>query len=221
MIKRFSSIRFIFLNLALALLVGCHVEEKQDKAILPGGKPEKLASFKSSEEERAVYLKEITALARELDKGYEDGWICGRNSRVHKSGYRLVSPEMKAEFALAYQQMLNQSGQNLAVEVNSYVPYSKRFEFALNWWQQSKAVTQFDSQSTKKKVVWVHESLLDGSELFWRAFENENQGAVNSVSVMAHDKEQDMVFNYMEAEGMPGNYSEQYSKWSKVLEPGH
>lgn len=170
------------------------------------------------EEERLIYGKKIAAMAEELDHGFEDGWICGRNTRVHKSGYKDVDPNVKAEFALAYQEMINKTSQNLAVDIDSYVPYSKRFEFALNWWRHSKAGEAFEKESVKKKIVWVHESLLDGSELFWRVYELQHPGQVNSVAVMAHDKEQDMVFNYMEREGEQGTFSKLYKKWFSVLD---
>jgi hypothetical protein len=38
---------------------------------------------------------------------------------------------------------------------------------------------------------------------------------VNSAAVLAHYKEQDMVFNYMENERTPGSFSDQYVNWKE------
>lgn len=219
MLDRFKNFQ-IFVILSAVLLVGACTGKSQDAVGSGSGIESKAVSTGKSGatvEERALYTKEIAAMAEQLDRTYEDGWICGRNTRVHKSGYRDVSPQIKAQFAVAYQEMLNKTDQNLAMEASSYVPYSKRFEFALDWWKNSDAREAFLKEPTKKKLVWLQESMLDGSELFWRVFEKLNPGKVNSVAVMAHDQEQDMVYNYTEREGHPGSFSQQWVIWSDTL----
>lgn len=202
----------IFIIGALLVLAGCHVEENVSN------KPTKSSFRALTKAERSEYRKEITALAFRLDRKFEDGWICGRNSRVLKSSYRIVDPEIKADFALAYHKMIRESNQNLAASIGSYVPYDKRFEFALNWWRNSKAETLFQKEKTKKKVQWLHESMLDASELFWRVFEKKYRKEINNAFVLAHDKEQDMVYNYMEKEGNPSTFSNVYVRWKDRLE---
>lgn len=219
MLDRFKNFQ-IFVILSAVLLVGACTGKSQDAVGSGSGIESKAVSTGKSGatvEERALYTKEIAAMAEQLDRTYEDGWICGRNTRVHKSGYRDVSPQVKAQFAVAYQEMLNKTDQNLAMEASSYIPYSKRFEFALDWWKNSDAREAFLKEPTKKKLVWLQESMLDGSELFWRVFEKLNPGKVNSVAVMAHDQEQDMVYNYTEKEGHPGSFSQQWVIWSDTL----
>ncbi len=219
MLDRFKNFQ-IFVILSAVLLVGACTGKSQDAVGSGSGIESKAVSTGKSGatvEERALYTKEIAAMAEQLDRTYEDGWICGRNTRVHKSGYRDVSPQVKAQFAVAYQEMLNKTDQNLAMEASSYIPYSKRFEFALDWWKNSDAREAFLKEPTKKKLVWLQESMLDGSELFWRVFEKLNPGKVNSVAVMAHDQEQDMVYNYTEREGHPGSFSQQWVIWSDTL----
>ncbi|MCA9816450.1 MAG: hypothetical protein R3C24_13980 [Cyanobacteriota/Melainabacteria group bacterium] len=219
--KSEKSRRFqIVIMLSVALSIGACTGKSQDTVGSGSGAESQAVSTGKSgvtAEERALYTKEIAAMAEQLDRTYEDGWICGRNTRVHKSGYRDVSPQIKAQFAVAYQEMLNKTDQNLAMEASSYVPYSKRFKFALDWWKNSDAREAFLKEPTKKKLVWLQESMLDGSELFWRVFEKLNPGKVNSVAVMAHDQEQDMVYNYTEREGHPGSFSQQWVIWSDTL----
>ena len=219
MLDRFKNFQTVILLVATLSVCSCSGKSQDSVGSGSGVESKPVSTGKSgvSAEERALYTKEIAAMAEQLDRTYEDGWICGRNTRVHKSGYRDVCPKIKAQFAVAYQEMLNKTDQNLAMEASSYVPYSKRFKFALDWWKGSDARQAFIKEPTKKKLVWLQESMLDGSELFWRVFEKLNPGKVNSVAVMAHDQEQDMVYNYTEREGHPGSFSQQWVIWSDTL----
>jgi hypothetical protein len=158
-------------------------------------------------------VENIEAVAQRADRNFEDGWICNRNARVLKTGYARVSPKAKAQFALAYRKMIEAQGENLATDVTTYVPYKKRADFALDYWRKSDSASAFEAETTKKKVQWIYESMLDAGELFWRAYEILHPQQVNSAAVLAHYKEQDMVFNYMEDEGTPGSFSDQYVKW--------
>ncbi len=110
---------------------------------------------------------------------------------------------------MAYHQWILGTGQNLAADWNSYVPYSKRSKFARAWWSNPANDSKFSKQDPKYKVVWIRESLLDGSELWWRAYEQLAGDRVSSPDVLAHDAEQKLVFNYAESEGHPGSFSTQ------------
>ena len=194
-------------------LPGCRVSEVSK----PHGSEEGFQSpfLKLEGKEKDIYLAKITALAASLDRKFEDGWIAGKNSRVLKTLYRGVDPSIKAEFALAYQAMIVDSNQNLSQSLESYIPYSKRAEFAYQWWSNSVVKDKFLAEPLKKRVYWVHESMLDASELFWRVFEKEYASRVNSAMVLAHYKEQEMVFDFMEKDGSPSSFSEQYHHWKK------
>jgi len=157
----------------------------------------------------------IEDVARRADGTFEDSWICNRNARVLKTGYARVSPKEKARFAMAYRKMLEAQGENLATDLNSYVPYKKRSQFTLDYWRKSECSKEFEAETKKKKIQWIYESMLDAGELFFRAYELLRPEQVNSAAVLAHYKEQDMVFNFMEDEKTPGAYSEQYVNWKE------
>ncbi len=157
----------------------------------------------------------IEDVARRADGTFEDSWICNRNARVLKTGYARVSPKEKAKFAMAYRKMLEDAGENLAVDLNSYVSYRKRAQFTLDYWRASDCSKEFEAEKKKKKIQWIYESMLDAGELFWRAYELLRPEQVNSAAVLAHYKEQDMVFNYMEDEKTPGAFNEQYVNWKE------
>lgn len=157
----------------------------------------------------------IEDVARRADGSFEDSWICNRNARVLKTGYARVSAKEKAKFALAYRKMLEAEGENLAADLKSYVPYKKRADFTLDYWRKSDDAKVFEAETKKKKIQWIYESMLDAGELFWRAYELLRPEQVNSAAVLAHYKEQDMVFNYMEDEKTPGSYSEEYVNWKE------
>ena len=46
----------------------------------------------------------------------------------------------------------------------------------------------------------MQESLRDGSELWWRAYELQFPEGIDSAAAMAHEAEQDMVTNFKENE---------------------
>jgi len=167
-------------------------------------------------ESEDVYLDAIEQLAFATDTTNVDGWVAGTYSRVFKSDYLVVVPTVKARFAVDYQKMLDKSGQNLAVDLKTYVPYSKREAFARQWWSNSEYAKDFKAEPVKKQIAWCYESLWDGSELFWRVFEARHPNQVNSAAVMAHDKEQQMVHEYMEDEKTPGSFSKRYAVWKEL-----
>jgi hypothetical protein len=140
--------------------------------------------------------------------GIEDGYYFGEEPRNFKTDYAIVKPQDKADFAMAYEQMLSQAGENMMSKWESYVPYSRRSDFARNWWSQH--APDFDKQSQKMQILWIHESLLDGGELWWRSVEKLVGDKMTSPAVLTHDEEQRLVFKYAENERSEGSLSTQY-----------
>ncbi len=143
-----------------------------------------------------VVLEEAT----ELEGKVIDGWFFGQDSRSLKSGYTKSSSATKAQFACDYMKMLVDSKEDLLTNWQSYVPYSQRAKFAESWWSDSKHSTSFKSEPYYKQIIWLHEALMDGSELWWRALEKQCQDEVPSAAALAHDSEQQMVSKYKENE---------------------
>lgn|GEM_PF-2138185 len=163
-----------------------------------------------------VTVEEVAAVAEKADRDYVDGWIDGRDPRVFKSYYKTLTPVQKAEFAMAYHDMVEKSDQNLAQSYKTYIPYKKRVAFARNYWENSQFGAKFKSEIEKMQVAWIHESLLDGSELWWRAAEGRFGNRISSPSQMAHDVEQNMVSKYMEDEGTESTFSQQMTDKTKI-----
>jgi hypothetical protein len=149
----------------------------------------------------------IAQEARARDKEFVDGWYFGELPRIFKSGYGKASADLKTRFAMDYHAFLDGAGENLEAKWESYVPYSQRSKFARAWW--TKADATFNSQDAKMKVVWIHEALMDGSELWFRAMEKILTDKVQSSTVLAHDHEQKLVYDYSESERQPGTFSTQ------------
>jgi hypothetical protein len=149
----------------------------------------------------------IVEESKKNDHTVVDGWYYGEEPRIFKSAYYKLTPEQKATFALAYQEWLNQCGQNMVADWTSYVPYTKRSLWARKWFTEHHP--EFSKETSKMKVVWIHEALLDGSELRWRALEQLARGQVQGQAELAHDAEQKLVFKYAESEGQEGSLSTQ------------
>jgi hypothetical protein len=141
--------------------------------------------------------------ATELQGKIVDGWFRGEDPRSLKSGYRDSSAAIKAHFACDYARMLNENGQDLVNRWTSYVPYSKRSEYARKWWTAQEHSTEFTRADHWMQIIWLREALLDGSELWWRAFEKQYPGGTGSAAALAHDAEQDMVGKFKENESSP------------------
>lgn len=192
MIKRFLTILLAF------ALTSCSVQEESS----PG------ALRKEADRGRQLYnrlaLEDIEPIARDADSKLVDGWVCGRDPRVFKSPYRVQSPRDKAQFALAYRDFLDEHPQELAASRKTYIPYKMRSAFARKYWERLPA---FVAESEKYQVAWIHESLLDGSELLFRALEKKFGGALNSALIMSHDVEQNMVSKYMEDESTESSFA--------------
>ena len=153
--------------------------------------------------------KSIIDQAHQVDQTVVDGWFFGQEPRLFKSGYRKTTPEQKADFAMDYAKMVADSGQQMDVKWDSYIPYSKRRDFATAWWSDPAHDTEFVKQDPKYKVLWIHEALLDGSELWWRSYERLGGSQVPPPAVLAHDAEQSLVSKYSESDHNPGSFSTQ------------
>lgn len=153
--------------------------------------------------------KSITEQAHQVDQTVIDGWFFGQEPRLFKSGYRKTTPEQKADFAMDYAKMVADSGQQMDVKWDSYIPYSKRRDFATAWWSDPAHDTEYVKQDPKYKVLWIHEALLDGSELWWRSYERLGSPQVPPQAVLAHDAEQSLVSKYSESDHNPGSFSTQ------------
>ncbi len=147
----------------------------------------------------ATVLKEST----ELQGTMVDGWFHGEDSRSLKTEYAKAPPAVKAKFACDYQTMLSQNKQDMVNQWQSYVPWSKRAAFARKWWsdpQNSNQSESFLKADRWKQILWMQESMRDGSELWWRAYEKQFPEGIDSAAAMAHESEQDMVTNFKENE---------------------
>lgn len=140
--------------------------------------------------------------------GIVDGFYFGEEPRNFKTGYLLTKPEMKTEFALAYEDMLNKHGENMLLNWQSYVPYSQRADFAKNWWTEH--CPDFRTQQKKYKILWMHEAMLDAGELWFRAVEKAARDSMDSSRVLTHDEEQRLVFKYAENDRSEGSLSTQF-----------
>ena len=181
-----------------------------------GGKAVAGASETEAAKGDRVTVEEVAAIAKVADRDLVDGWINGRDPRVFKSYYKTLTPMQKAQFAMAYHDMIEKSDQNLAQSYKTYIPYKKRVAFARNYWENSEFGAKFKSEIEKMQVAWIHESLLDGSELWWRAAEKRFGNAISSPAQMAHDVEQNMVSKYMEDEGTESTFSQQMTDKTKI-----
>ncbi len=164
-----------------------------------------------------VTVEDVAEIAKKVDLGFEDGWIAGREARVFKSYYRVLSATEKAKFALAYHDFLEPFHQDLGNNLATYVPYKKRAAFARQYWLNSSSGEKFKSEKEKYQIAWMHESLLDGGELWWRAAEKRFGNKIDSVLALVHDTEQNMVSKYMEDEKTEGTFSSQMS--DKSIKP--
>ncbi|MBX9573269.1 MAG: hypothetical protein K2X77_30500 [Candidatus Obscuribacterales bacterium] len=153
----------------------------------------------------------IEKMAKDADNTVVDGWFFGQEARLLKSFYRKVEPADKAKFAVAYHKWIRSKNQDMVRNFESYVPYSQRASFARDWW--SKENPRFLKQETKYQVLWMHESIEDAGELWWRAVEKLRESPVSSMEVLAHDEEQKMVSKFMESSRSPhGSISDQIWK---------
>lgn len=206
--------RTAFILLATLSCAGCGVSPAQKDS-----SPESAIEFsagtqKSSGPAAAVSPDNYRACMREIaasaDETVMDGWFYGQDPRFFKSFYRKVSPELKADFAVDYHEWLKQFGQDLVRDMKSYVPYSKRADFAMNWWAEK--VERFKTEPLKMQVLWAHESIQDAGELWWRACEKIQPEAIRSDENLAHDEEQRMIAAFMDRENSPGQISDQIWK---------
>lgn len=138
--------------------------------------------------------------AKELEGKVIDGWYFGQDSRSLKSGYAQSPSATKAQFACDYMNFLLDNHEDLLKDWHSYLPYSVREKFAREWWSDPKHSETFTADAHYKQIIWLHEAIMDGSELWWRALERQCPEGVPSPQALAHDSEQQMVSKYKENE---------------------
>jgi hypothetical protein len=205
----------VILFVSVTFLTGC-VRENVKLSVAQ----DKSSASKGSDSSELLSVDEVMAVAAACDAEYTDGWICSREPRILKSPYGKISPQEKADFAMAYRQFIESGKQDLLNRPLSYIPYKERANFARNYWQHSaKFGAQFCAEKKKMQVCWVHESLLDGGELWWRAAEKHFGDKINSLGAMAHDNEQDMVFHYMDSPGSPSSFAFEYARAPEIIAP--
>lgn len=153
---------------------------------------------------------EVLNLTTVHEKQVDDGWYFNQYPRIFKTQYAGASPDLKARFAVDYAEMLKTAHQDLVANWDSYVSYTARTEFANKWWHEHDDTGRFAKLDSNRKlhVVWLHESILDASELWWRSFEIKNAEGLPTEQALAHDEEQKKVFNYMDHEGQPRSLSD-------------
>lgn len=151
---------------------------------------------------------EVMDEARKHDRVMEDGWYFGELPRIFKSPYGQAPLDDKVKFACAEAEFLKASKQDMAKNTESYVPYSKRADFARKWWQASDQAKKYAEQPEKLQILWLQESLMDGSELWWRALEDKNRATMDSMRALAHDEEQKRVSRFLDVEGQPRSLSD-------------
>lgn len=150
---------------------------------------------------------EVKTEAGKHERVMEDGWYFGELPRIFKSPYGQTSLDDKVRFAIAEAKFLKESKQNMAKDMTTYVPYSQRAEFAQKWWQASDQAKSFGEQPEKLHILWIQESLMDGSELWWRALEDKNRATMDAMRALAHDEEQKRVSQFLDVEGQPRSLS--------------
>jgi hypothetical protein len=151
---------------------------------------------------------EVVKITTEHEHAIDDGWWFEQYPRIFKSGYAAATPQLKAQFACDYAKMLADSKQDLVAHWDSYVTYTKRSNFADKWWHDHDNSGRYAALNRKMHIVWIHEALLDGGELWWRAFEIKNADNFPGATALAHDEEQKKVFNYLDVEGHPRSLSD-------------
>ncbi len=152
--------------------------------------------------------RELFELTNMHEKMLDDGWWFGEYPRIFKTAYAGASPQLKASFAADYANMLKEHNQDLVANWDSYVTYTKRSDFADAWWQKHDDSGRYAKLDRKMHVLWIHEALMDGSELWWRAYEQHNEANLQTAQALAHDEEQKKVFNYIDQEGRPRSLSD-------------
>lgn len=151
---------------------------------------------------------ELKAEVNKHERVLEDGWYFGELPRVFKSPYGRVSVDDKVRFAQAQHAFLEEQKQDMGQNLESYVTYSKRADFARKWWQASDKAKLYGEQPEKLQVLWLQESLMDGNELWWRAFEDKNRATVDAMRALAHDEEQKRLSRFQDVEGQPRSLSD-------------
>jgi hypothetical protein len=146
--------KFSSLALTAALcLAACGMPSHQT----PAEHKQAAEAMRNPDKVYATVLQEAT----ELQGKIVDGWFRGEDSRSLKSGYRDCSAATKARFACDYARMISENKEDMVNNWKSYIPYSKRADFARKWWSDQEHSTDFVKQNHWLQIVWLHEALID------------------------------------------------------------
>ncbi len=132
------------------------------------------------EKRSPTFFNAIVEIANEQDKKPSKDWF-PTGPRVFKSGYGKVANNVKAAFSLDLQSWAFGKGERLDNLTDTYIPYKKREEFAMWWWNRHDA--NYKKQAPWDKDQWKYEAIIDGTELVWRAGNKATEGYSAAMTV--------------------------------------
>ncbi len=156
---------------AICMLVGLQCVAQESTAI-PGDA--------GVEKRSATFFKAIQEIAAEQDKNPSKDWF-PTGPRKFKSGYGKVSNNVKAAFSLDLQDWAFSKGERLDNLTATYIPYKKREEFAMWWWNRHDS--NYKKAAPWDKDQWKYEAIIDGTELMWKAGNRASAGYSASMTM--------------------------------------
>lgn len=136
-----------------------------------------------AEKRSPTIFKAIVEIAGEQDKNPSKDWF-PTGPRKFKSGYGKVSNNVKAAFSLDLQSWAFEKGERLDNLTATYIPYKKREEFAMFWWNRHDA--NYKKATPWGKDQWKYEAIIDGTQLVWKAGNRASDG-YSAAMTMGHD----------------------------------
>jgi hypothetical protein len=133
-----------------------------------------------AEKRSPTFFKTIVEIANEQDKNPSKDWF-PTGPRKFKSGYGKVANNVKAAFSLDLQSWAFEKGERLDNLTATYIPYKKREEFAMFWWNRHDA--NYKKAAPWDKDQWKYEAIIDGTELVWRAGNKATDGYSASMTM--------------------------------------
>lgn len=133
-----------------------------------------------TEKRSPTIFKAIEEIASEQDKSPSKDWF-PTGPRKFKSGYGKVANNVKAAFSIDLQNWAFEMGERLDSINETYIPYKKREEYAMWWWLRHDA--NYKKAAPWDKDQWKYESIIDGTELVWKAGNKATSGYSASMTV--------------------------------------
>lgn len=134
------------------------------------------------EKRSPTFFKTIQEIAAEQDKNPSKDWF-PTGPRKFKSGYAKVANNVKAAFSIDLQNWAFEKGERLDNLTATYIPYKKREEFAMWWWNRHDA--NYKKAAPWDKDQWKYEAIIDGTELMWKAGNRASAG-YSAAMTMGH-----------------------------------